>query len=234
VDIIGTSPTRSGRRFYRLADLPPEDYAPADYVKLYREYVPAYERRAKAQDRHSRNAGELKRVEAHFVEDAAAEAHAGNPCSRDPRPALRKRVEESEAEFELAEQLVVDISASISELRKTDDARDWWRGSTDAARDELLERAERQRGELEETLAQLAEVDWIALWAAGRKPSGVMLGVAELGRLEKLLRARADRRGARNLPRQSPCGGLQASPVGGASDREYPASASCLRRPSKG
>ena len=191
MDTIGTSSTRSGRRFYRLADLPPEDYAPADYVKLYRGYVPAYESRAKAQDQHAKTVAALKRAEANFVGEAPAEVRAGKASSRDPRPALRKRVEESEATLELAEQALVDISGSIFDLRKSADARDWWRGSTDAARDELIARAERQRGELEETLAQLAEVEWIASWAAGNKPSRVVLGVAELGKLEKLLRARA-------------------------------------------
>src|SRR5205085_8591622 len=78
--------------------------------------------------------------------------------------------------------------------RQDPDAQAWWKGATDAVRAELMERAERQRSELEQTLAECAEVDRIAAWARGGKPSRAVLGVSELGKLAKLIEQHGDRR----------------------------------------
>jgi hypothetical protein len=47
--------------------------------------------------------------------------------------------------------------------------------------------------EPEDTRAEVADLEWCASWAQGRKPSRHLIGSSELGKLEKLIREAADR-----------------------------------------
>jgi hypothetical protein len=196
MDTLGTIPTRGGKRIYTLSDLPPADYAPADYVEVLPEYHAAYERMQKDRDTESKVASELKRADATWLQDAA-EAQRQGKTKKDPRPAIKERLEQAEEAALVSEQVCVDLSDRIFEIRNDPDAKGWWKGATDAVRAELLERAERQRDELEDTLVQVAGVDYIAAWARGGKASRSVMAVNELGKIAKLIEDRKDRRPAR-------------------------------------
>jgi hypothetical protein len=193
MDIRGTTPTSSGRRVYTLSELPPADYAPAVYVEALQEYQAAYERMQKDRDSASKVASELRRADATWLEDAA-EAQRQGKTKKDPRPANKARLEQAEVAALVSEQVCADTSDRIFEIRNDEDAKGWWKGATDAVRAELLERAERQRDELEDTLVQIAGVDYIAAWARGGKPSRSVMAVNELGKIAKLIEDRKDRR----------------------------------------
>lgn len=193
----GTTPTSRGGRIFLPSFLPPAEHAPQAYCDLIEEYAPAYVRMQKLRDSASKVASELKRAEATWIQEAA-EAQRQGKTKKDPRPAIRARLEEAQEATLVAEQVCIDLSQKIHEVRNDPEAQSWWKGATDAARADLLERAARQRDELEETLAECGEVDWIAAWARGsHKPSRAVLGVGELGKLATLIEQHADRRPTR-------------------------------------
>ena len=198
MDTANTIPASGGRRYYRLGDLPPADYAPRAYCDLLAEYAPAYEAMQKKRDAEAKIRSELKHADATYLSETAEAARAGK-AKKDPRPAIKARLEAAEVETAGAEQVCVDLSLEIYNIRQDPDAQAWWKGATDAVRAELMERAERQRSELEQTMAECAEVDWIAEWARGGNASRAVLGVSELGKLAKLIEQHADRRPIRHV-----------------------------------
>jgi hypothetical protein len=193
MDIRGTTPTSSGRRVYTLSELPPADYAPAVYVEALQEYQAAYERMQKDRDAASKVASELRRADATWLQDAA-EAQRQGKTKKDPRPAIKARLEQAEEAALVSEQVCTDLSDRIFEIRNDEDAKGWWKGATEAVRAELLERAERQLDELEDTLVQVAGVDYIAAWARGGKASRSVMAVNELGKIAKAIEGRKDER----------------------------------------
>ena len=206
MDILGTIRTKAADAATTgRPTLPPADYAPKAYADLREQYAPAYEAMQKKRDAETKVRSELKHADATYLSEAAEAARAGK-TKKDPRPAIKARLEAAEVETAGAEQVCVDLSFEIYNIRQDPDAQAWWKGATDAVRAELMERAERQRSELEQTLAECAEVDRIAAWARGGKPSRAVLGVSELGKLAKLIEQHGDRRPADGgaEPRRSP------------------------------
>src|SRR4051794_23292077 len=104
MDTLGTIPTRGGKRIYTLSDLPPADHAPPDYVEVLQEYVPAYERMQKDRDSKSKIESELRRADATWLQDAA-EAQRQGKTKKDPRPAIKARLEQAEEAALVSEQV---------------------------------------------------------------------------------------------------------------------------------
>src|SRR5919198_1451292 len=137
MDIVGTLPASSGRRYYLPSELPSAQYAPASYASLRERYDPAFGELQALRDKRSKIASKLTAAERDYVREAAAAKRAGER-KNDPRPKLREQLEAVDAEIEVQEQIVVDLSAEIFENRHDPDAQSWWKGATDAAREDLL------------------------------------------------------------------------------------------------
>lgn len=198
MDVVGTFPASlTTGRYYKLAELPPADHAPQAYADLLDEYRLTFATLTEKRGALSKITADLKKADETWLQEAA-EAQRQGKKQKDPRPALREGVEQAQVDVAVAETACVELSSRIFDLRSNPAAQAEWKSATDAARAELLERSGRQRDELEETLTEVAEVDFAAGWA---NPNGkavrILLGSAELGRLEKLLALHADRRPTR-------------------------------------
>ena len=194
MDVVGTSPAGlTSGRYYKLAELPPADHTPQAYADLLAEYRPAFATLTEKSDALSKVAAELQKADATWLQEAAKAQRQGKK-QKDPRPALREGVEQAQVDVAVAETACVELSSRIFEVRNDPAVQAEWATLTDAARDKLLERAGRQRDELDATLTEVAEIDFVARWPKSGKGQLAPLGSAELGRLEKLIALHADRR----------------------------------------
>jgi hypothetical protein len=195
MDILGTFPTSSGGRIYDLAKLPPADYAVEAYAELVKEYASAFAALRETRDALSKASVELKKAEENFLKDAV-EAQRQGKARKDPRPALRERVEQAGIDVAVAETACEEISSRIYNLRNDPRVQADWKTLADGLRADGLERATRQRDELEATLTEVGEIDFAVAWSNPKAKANraFVLGSAELGRLEKLLSAHGDRR----------------------------------------
>lgn len=198
MDTFGTFPTATGERYYDLSELPPPDHAIEAYVTLRAEYAPAYAALKEKRDAYSKVSVELKHAEACFLKDAV-EAKRKGKTHKDPRPALREREQQAQVDVAVAEAVCVELSNGIYDLRNDPAAQAEWKAKADGLRATLLERATRQRDELEETMTELGKVAFAAAWSSQKAKvvRGTTLGSAELNKLAKLISVHGDRRPTR-------------------------------------